>query len=60
MLSKGQDKNKQSEHDDNNNQAVSSAGTSGEGGNGRLSLFKNHSTHGEDIPNEFLSSEDRT
>ncbi|MNJ33646.1 hypothetical protein D3C77_283340 [compost metagenome] len=32
-------------------------GNGGEGGNGRLSQFKNHSTHGDDVPNEYIASE---
>ncbi|WP_055106198.1 hypothetical protein [Paenibacillus ihumii] len=36
-----------------------SMGNGGEGGNGRLSQFKNHNTHGGDIPNEYIASEKR-
>ncbi|GAA0136408.1 hypothetical protein YSY43_32490 [Paenibacillus sp. YSY-4.3] len=34
-------------------------GNHGEGGNGRLSQFKNHDTHGGDTPNEYIASEKR-
>ncbi|AZK45787.1 hypothetical protein [Paenibacillus lentus] len=34
-------------------------GNGGEGGNGRLSQFKNHNTHGGDVPNEYIASEKR-
>ncbi|MNJ38431.1 hypothetical protein [Paenibacillus fonticola] len=34
-------------------------GNGGEGGNGRLSQFKNHSIHGGDTPNEYIDQEKR-
>ncbi|WP_379392732.1 hypothetical protein [Paenibacillus lentus] len=36
-----------------------STGNGGEGGNGRLSQFKNHSAQGGDVPNEYIDSEKR-
>ncbi|GGH32262.1 hypothetical protein [Paenibacillus segetis] len=58
MVNKRQDQNNHSEQEEVDNQTISSSGTSGAGGNGRLSQFKNHSTQEGDTPNEFLSSEE--
>lgn len=36
-----------------------STGNGGERRNGRLSQFKNHSVHGDDTPDEFISCRDQ-
>ncbi len=42
---------------DNNGQSRSKS-QGGELRNGRLSQFKNHNPHGQDVPNEYISSKE--
>ncbi|MNJ44313.1 hypothetical protein D3C77_393590 [compost metagenome] len=58
MTDRSKERRRQAGNGSSNGQNATT-GNGGEGGNGRLSQFKNHSTQGGDTPNEYIASEKR-